>query len=114
MLQSMATGDANHDAGLNPNLMASAKPNPISAARELNETRRAIDHVWRRCERLSLTLDWMVLTESTMMNFRLIAAVMISFVLAGPAMAMHPKYYHRAGRELPVVDATPLDGPAPI
>ena len=55
---------------------------------------------------MPLTLDRMVQTESTMMNFRLIGAVMISFVLAGPAMAMHHRYEHRVGRELPVVDAT--------
>jgi hypothetical protein len=40
------------------------------------------------------------------MSFRLIAAVMISFVLVGPAMAMHHRYDNRVGRELPVVDAT--------
>jgi hypothetical protein len=86
--------------------MASAKANPISVARELTGTRWAIDHVWLRCEANATDLDRMVQTESKIMSFRLIAAVMISFVLASPAMAMHHRYDHRAGRELPVVDAT--------
>jgi hypothetical protein len=40
-----------------------------------------------------------------MMNFKLIGAVVLSLLIAAPAMAAHQRHYSRDGRELPVQDA---------
>ena len=40
-----------------------------------------------------------------MMNFGLIGAAVLSLMIAAPAMAMHQRYHHRDGHDLPVQDA---------
>jgi hypothetical protein len=40
-----------------------------------------------------------------MTNVRLIATVVISLLVAGPAMAMHHREYRSEGRDLPVQEA---------
>jgi hypothetical protein len=40
-----------------------------------------------------------------MTNVRLITAVVVSLLVAGPAMAMHHKEHRSEGRDLPVQDA---------